>query len=378
MNIGQFLAVILSLLLIGAGFPVAAQQSAPETKRVEIRKDPVRDTYEAVVTGPEGTGRTWIVKDPNAVEVISSRVKDDTWKKVTTLGKQPWGKPGTLADIRKDKKVREYIRTMTTLNPEQQAALNKGLDEGSWTTVKAREIPIMESWWGYNWQEYKVNFDLESKFQDTEVYLYYAVETNDWFLFASYCRNLGQPFVGYLFEQKVVENVAPPRPVVPQVVEPKCTALKVVDGPATGPLVGAARRTYEAQFSNPSGLDLAVSYKLTEKATGRVMPLSSGQARIEITAAWLNPGDYVLSVDALHKGKHISTDRCTAQLAVVLPPPEPKPVQEAKAPPPPKKSKAWLWLVLAGAGAAGAAFALKGGSKGGLVKNPVPIYGGNP
>ncbi len=376
MNIGQLLSVLLSLLLIGAGFPAAAQQSVPQ-KQVEIRKDPVRETYEAVVSGPEGTGRTWIVKDPNAPEVTDSRVKDDPWKRVATLGKQPWGKPGNLADIRKDKRVREYIRTMTTLNPEQQAALNKGLDSGSWVTVKAKDIPIMEAWWGYNWQEYKVIFDLEPKFQDTELYLYYAAETNDWFLFASYCRNLGQPFVGYLFEQKVVENVAPPRPVVPQVVEPKCTSLRVVDGSVTGPLVGAMRRTYEAEFYNPSGLDLAVSYKLTEKATGRVMPLSSGQARIEINSAWLNAGEYTLSVDALYKGKHISTERCTAELAVVLPQAEPKaPPKEAKAPP--KKSKAWLWLVLAGAGAAGAAFALKGGGNGGLVKNPTPVYGGKP
>ncbi len=382
MNFGQQLAVLMSVLLIGGGFPAVAQDKPAMTTsvptKVVIEKDSVRDTYVAVVTDTDGkVGKNWIVKDPNSEQVTQSRSRDEEWKRVGTLGQKPWGKPGTLAEIRKDKKVREYIRTMTTLNPEQQAALNKGLDSGDgWITVKAREIPIMESWWGYNWQAYKVVFDLEPKFQESEFYLYYAVETNDWFLFASYCRNLGQPFSGFLWETKVTENAVPPRPVVPTVVEPKCSGLKAVDG-SSAPLVGSDRRVYVAEFSNPSGLDLSVSYKLTEKKTGRVMPLSTGDPRIEINATWLDPGQYLLQVDAIYNGKHINTERCTTELAVALPPPPP-PALSVKVEQPPKKGHGWVWLVLVGGAAAGAAAAFAGRGGSGVYKTPQTVPGGRP
>jgi hypothetical protein len=380
MNFGQNLSVLMSVLLIGGGFPAAAQDKPATTSvatKVTIEKDTVRDTYVASFQEENGSGKAWIVKDPNSLEVQGSHVKGETWTGVIHLGQSPWGKPGTLDEIRKDPKVRQNIKTMTTLNSQQQSALNKGLDSSEgWVTVKASELPILEAFWGNGWQKYKVLMELETKFGDTEVYLYFSPDVKEWFAFYSYCRNLGQPFVSYVWQEQVTENAVPPKPFVPVVVEPKCSSLNSADG-SSAPLVGADRRIYVAEFSNPSGLELAVSYKLIEKKNDRVIPLSSGDPKIEINATWLDVGKYELRVDALYNGKHINTDRCVAEFAVALPPPPP-PALSVKVDQPPKKGHGWVWLVLVGGAAAGAAaaFAGKGGS--GVYKTPQTVPGGRP
>lgn len=384
MNFGQLVSVLMSVLLIGGGLPAAAQDKPATTSKatkVVIEKDSVRDTYVAsYLEEGLGSGKAWIVKDPQSPEVQGSHVKDNPWTKVSHLGQSPWGKPGTLDDIRKDKKVRENIRKMTTLDEKQQAALVKGLDSGEWVTIKAGELPILEAFWGDGWQKYKVSMELETKFRDTEVYLYFSPETKEWFVFYSYCRNLGQPFVSYVWQEEVTENAVPPKPIVPAVVEPKCSSLKSLDG-SSAPLIGADRRTYVAEFSNPSGLDLSVSYKLTEKKTGRVMPLSTGDPRIEINATWLDPGQYLLQVDAIYNGRHINTERCTAELAVALPPPPP-PALSVKVDQPPKKGHGLVWAIvgIAAAGGVAAAFAGRGKSNPSptIVKIPDTVPGGKP
>lgn len=346
-SVGQMVALICVALLLAGMMPVQAQAQTQTTVTVET--DSVRQTLVATSKSEEGTAKVWVVKDPNSEEVKVSRVADEKWHRITQLGNKPWGRPGTLDEIRKDPKVREYIKTMTTLKPEQQEALNKGLDSGQWTTLKARDIPILESFWGYNWQQYKVSMELESKFLNTDVYAYYSEETREFFFFYSFCRNLAQPFSGWFWEAKVTENLTPKEPevVVPQVVAPRCLKLSAVNGLET-PLVGDESRTYAAEFSNPSGVDMTVSYVMFN-AKGERLPLSKGNATVEMASKWVGFGKFRLAVEAEYGNKKIvDTSACELEISMLPPPPT---VTVSKAPPPPKKGHPVLIGGLLGAAA---------------------------
>ena len=330
------------------------------TAQVKIEKDPARNTWVAGYEKDSGRAQVRIIKDPTDELVKAGRQKDLPWTELTELGRSPWCKTPakSMEELSKNPEIREYLKTKTTLNAAQQAALNKAMNNpAQWMTVKAHELPILESFWGNNWQRYKVAMNLSEKYANTDVFLYFSAEMNEWYAFYAYCCNLGQPFQAYTWKESVQE-------VQPKVVVPRCLSLR------TKGWVREGRRTYEVEMFNPNGVDVILKFLLKEPGEPQRV-LASGVGEVTFLAE--KPGTYKLSVEGLYNNKPIDTAACSAEFAVQEPPlpsisMQPPPAPEET----PKKAgskKKWVWVgVAAGAGAAAIVLATQGGGKG--VKIP--------
>ena len=372
-------ALLCTALLLSGIFPVQAQAQTPlpvgkedivrqgePTLRYE--KDSLRDTWTAVVQDDAGTARFTIVKDKQHSAVKGSEAAGKPWERVTTFGKSPWGKPGTLEDIRKDPEVYKRIEQDTSLNPTQKATFAAALKNPKqpWLTIKAEELGIAQVYWGLGWWVNNAEFSsLKPEFRKTEVYFTFVTETMDWYFFVSECRNLGQPFVEYKWEATTTKELITEVELLPAPQKPVC---KELSSDSAGPIAGNSERTYKVRFENPSGVAITPTFYVRDERTKeKPRNLGSGRAEVTIAGKWFSPGDHTLFVEAkTADGTAVDTANCIATFRVV--PFEP-PVKITKKPEPEPKleegGKFPWWLLALGVGlaAGGAAFVLRGGSQ---------------